>query len=137
MGNIGHVVSSDRVGDLPHFGVVDLSRVGGTAGNEDLGLNFFCPFGNLLVVEDAGCRVGSVKVGLIDFGGKGDGFALWQFPAMAQVPAVVETHPEHFVPRLEEGGVDRKIGDTAGRALEVDVPNFLVETEKFECALFD
>ena len=70
MGDVGHVVGTDGVGNLPHFLVVDLPRIGGATTDENFGFDCVGTLGNLVVVEYASFWVDVVEMRIVNFRGK-------------------------------------------------------------------
>lgn len=136
VGDVCHVIGADFSCDGAHSLMINFSRIGGTAGDEDLGLNLFGNCFDLVVIKNTSLRVGRIKVRVVNAGGKGDGFSLGQFPAVGEVAAVVEGHAEHFVAWFEESGVHGEVSVAAGWALEVDVPLTGGQSEQLEGSLF-
>lgn len=57
VGNVGHEVRADLVGDLAQLSVVPIARVGGGTTDEDLGLELLGSLGQTFVVDEPGLGV--------------------------------------------------------------------------------
>lgn len=136
--NIGEVEGANRVSNCSHFGVVNLTRIGGATTNHYFGFDIFRTFGNLVVVKDASFGIDGVEVGIKKARSERDGFAgVRKFPAVTEMSSVVEIHGEHFVAGIKERGVDGEVSETAGCRLDVNVPDFFIESEEFESPRLD
>ncbi len=72
VGNVGHQVGAAFVGDGAEALPVDDHRVGGVAGDDDLGPDFKCLRFDGVVVEQLGLGIDEVGDALVDFAGAVD-----------------------------------------------------------------
>src|SRR5690606_22410498 len=100
VGRVDHEHRTDLVGDGTEGGEVEVTGVCGVAGQEDLGPVLQGEPAHLLHVDHLGLGVDAVGDELVVQAGEVHG------RAVGEVPAVVETHAQHLVTRLEQGEVD-------------------------------
>lgn len=151
VGHVHHQVAANLVGDLTHALVVDLAAVGRGTGDEDLRAVHESVLLELVVVDQAGLNVDTVREGL-EVGRDGrdpsgwismlkfthewriDLLLLGSLVAVGQVTTVRKVKTHQPVVRPHDGLVDLEIGRAAGQALDVDAPLLRVETEGLESA---
>ena len=126
-GNVGHIHhehSAVGMGNIRHGLEVNLPRIGGGTGHNQLGLHFIhllgkCRIVNKALVIDA---VGhKVKVFAADVHGR----------AVCQVAAVVQRHTHHRVTRLQQSKIDSRVGLGTGVGLHIGI----LGTKQFAGAL--
>lgn len=98
MGNIGHVVGTDFVGDFTHAFMIDFSWIGSASGNDYFRFYLESSFFYDIIVEDSALEIDVVVVTFKDFSGEGNGFAgIGEFPAVRKVAAVIKKHSHNAV----------------------------------------
>ncbi len=110
-----HQEGADLIGDLTEAGEVELTGIGGPAGEQELGAALACDAGYLVHVDDAALAVHLVGGDVIQTAGHVD------FHAVREVAAVGEGETHDRVPGLQEGVVDGGVCLGAGVGLDVGV----------------
>jgi len=136
VGDIGEIESTDRVGNLAHFLVINFSRIGGTTANYHLRFYLSSLLANKVVIEVAGGAIDVVVMRGEKARSKGNRLASRESPAVGEVTAVVKREGEKFVTRGKKGSQSGQVGVTAGRALEIDVPLPRIKTKELERPFF-
>ena len=111
--HVDHEVGAHGVRDLREALEVDDARVGGGAGDDDLGLFGLGLLGDGVVVDALGPLVDAVGDDVIELAGEVGG------RAVREVPAVVEGHAHDLVARLHERGQRRVVRLRPGVRLHV------------------
>ncbi len=117
-GEVGHVDQEDAprlVGDGAEFLEIELPRIGGVAGDEDLRLVLQRHLADLVVIEEPGLGVEAVVDGVEPLARRA------RLGAVGEVSAVAEVEAEHRVAGLGEREVDGEVGRRARVGLHVGV----------------
>lgn len=136
-GDVGHVndeISADRVSDLTHAGIVDLSAVGRSTGDENLGAEKTSSLLELVVVDDAGLDVHPVGHGL-EVCGDGRDLLGRSLVTVTQVTTVREIKAHQSSVDRSKSLVDLQVGRAATQALNVDTPLGRVKVEGLQCTV--
>jgi len=119
--HVDHEQRADFFGDLGELAVVDFARVSAGSGDDEFRFVLTSQRGDVVEVDLMVVFADSVRHGVVDFAGEVD------LRSVSQMPAVVETHRQVSVARIQYGQVDRHVGLRAGVRLDVGV----VGTEQF------
>jgi hypothetical protein len=133
-GDMGHVAQQVRtvgVGDLPEPGVVPVTGVGGSTTDDESGLVKTGIGLQLLVVDQTGLGVDSVREGLEVDGRSGD-LLLGGVVTVSQVTTVRESETHDPVLRVDQGSERGKVGGGSRVRLNVDSPDLGVKVESLE-----
>jgi hypothetical protein len=116
--DVGHVrekVGANVVGNLAHALVLNQPAVCRRAGDNNLGAVEVCQLLHLLVVNEAGLLIESVRQGLKILGDGGDLLGRGLVP-VRQMPAMGEVQGEDAVVNVEDGRVGVEVGGRAGES---------------------
>mmetsp|Transcript_28829 Transcript_28829/g.84506 ORF Transcript_28829/g.84506 Transcript_28829/m.84506 type:complete len:327 (+) Transcript_28829:985-1965(+) len=127
-------VRAHGVGDGAHAAVVVVARVGGGAGDEQLGADHLDRLRQLVVVDESRGFVEAVGEGL-EVDGHGRHLLCVCLEPVAQVTAMGQVEAHEAIVRLEQRGKDVHVGRRPGEGLHVDAPFVRVKVERFERAL--
>ena len=115
MSSIDHEDRADFVGDLPKPLIIESPRIGRVAGKHDLRVVLASQSTHLFHVDELGDGIDAIGDKVVVEPGEVDG------RTMGEMAAVVESHPQHGVSRLEQGEVDSHVGLRSRVGLDVDV----------------
>ena len=115
VGDVGHQVCADLVGNFPESLPVQPARVRGKAGHDQLRPVFQRKLFRGVIINLAGVRIQAVLHRLVDSAGDVD-----RGP-MCQVAAVGKAHSHDGVARLAQRQVNRAVGLGTGMGLDVGI----------------
>ena len=113
MRNVCQQPCADFIRNLAEFLPVRNPRVRCVACHDDLGLAGFCLFQDLVVIQAFGFGVNGIVEGVI----KQTGAIDWR--TMGQMTTHQEVHTQDRIARLDQGGINSRVGRSAGERLHV------------------
>lgn len=132
--HVGHEVRSVGIGDLPQPGIVPVSGVSRGTTDYESGLVQPSVDLELLVVDQPGLGVDTVRERLEVDGRRGD-LLLGGVVPVGQMSTVGETETHDPILRVDQGGKGGKVGGGSRVGLDVDTPDLGVEVERLQSAL--
>lgn len=132
--HVAHQVGTVGIGNLPEPGIVPVSGVSRSSADDESGLVQPGVDLQLLVVDQAGLRVDTVRERLEVDRRRGD-LLLGGVVTVGQVTTVGQTETHDPVLRVDQGGERGKVGGGSRVRLDVDTPELGVEVEGLEGTL--
>src|ERR1700694_628735 len=115
MRDVGEQESADLFGDLAEYLEVELARIGGGAGDDNLRPFLFCQIAHRVVADPLSLPIDLVMHRAPEDSGSADG------PSVRQMAAMRERQTHQRVARLEQREVNREIRGRARVGLYVGV----------------